>query len=134
MGAMDEIKSNNNVTYRCHYHVVWCPKYRRRVIEGAVDERLKEIIREVCAERRCEIVEMETMPDHVHLLVSVDPQYGVHRLVKQIKGRSSRLLRQEFPALKSRLPTLWTNSYFVATVGGATLEVVKQYVENQRRV
>ena len=131
---MDEIKSNNNVVYRCHYHVVWCPKYRRRVIEGAVDVRLKEIIREVCAERHCEIIELETMPDHVHLLVSVDPQYGVHRLVKQVKGRSSRLLRQEFPTLKSRLPTLWTNSYFVATVGGATLEVVKRYVENQRRV
>lgn len=134
MGAMDEIKSNSNVVYRCHYHVVWCPKYRRRVIEGDVDTRLKEIIREVCAERRCEIVEMETMPDHVHLLVSVDPQYGIHRLVKQVKGRSSRVLRQEFPALKSRLPTLWTNSYFVATVGGAPLEIVKQYVENQRNV
>lgn len=134
MGAMDEIKSNSNVTYGCHYHVVWCPKYRRRVIEGDVDTRLKEIIREVCAERGCEIIELETMPDHVHLLVSVDPQYGIHRLVKQVKGRSSRLLRQEFPTLKSRLPTLWTNSYFVATVGGATLEVVKQYVENQRRV
>ncbi|MGB8019629.1 MAG: IS200/IS605 family transposase [Candidatus Nanopelagicales bacterium] len=131
---MDEIKSNNNVVYRCHYHVVWCPKYRRRVIEGDVDARLKEIIREVCAERRCDIIELETMPDHVHLLVSVDPQYGIHRLVKQVKGRSSRLLRQEFPALKSRLPTLWTNSYFVATVGGAPLEIVKQYVENQRRV
>ena len=134
MGAMDEIKSNSNVVYRCHYHVVWCPKYRRRVIEGDVDTRLKEVIREVCAERRCEIVEMETMPDHVHLLVSVDPQYGIHRLVKQVKGRSSRVLRQEFPALKSRLPTLWTNSYFVATVGGAPLEIVKQYVENQRNV
>lgn len=134
MGTMDEIKSNNNVVYRCHYHVVWCPKYRRRVIEGDVDARLKEIIREVCAERRCDIIELETMPDHVHLLVSVDPQYGIHRLVKQVKGRSSRLLRQEFPALKSRLPTLWTNSYFVATVGGAPLEIVKQYVENQRRV
>ena len=86
----------------------------------------------MCAEQDAHIVEVETMPDHVHLLVSVDPQYGIHRLVKQIKGRSSRLLRAEFPHLKSRLPTLWTNSYFVATVGGATLEVVKRYVENQR--
>jgi putative transposase len=86
----------------------------------------------VYAEREAPIVELETMPDHVHLLVSVDPQYGIHRLVKQIKGRSSRLLRQEFQTLRSRLPTLWTNSYFVATVGGATLEVVKRYVENQR--
>jgi putative transposase len=131
---MDVVRSNNNVVYRCTFHVVWCPKYRRKVIGGAMDVRLKEIIREVCAERDAPIVELETMPDHVHLLVSCDPQYGIHRLVKQIKGRSSRLLRDEFPYLKSRMPTLWTNSYFVATVGGATLEVVKRYVENQRNV
>lgn len=74
------------------------------------------------------------MPDHVHLLVECDPQFGIHRLVKQIKGRSSRFLRAEFPHLKSRIPTLWTNSYFVATVGGASLEVIKQYIENQRNV
>lgn len=129
---MVEVRSNNNVVYRCAYHVVWCPKYRRPVIEGDVADRLKQIIREVTAERECNIIELKTMPDHVHLLVECHPQYGIHRLVKQIKGRSSRVLRQEFPSLKSRLPTLWTNSYFVATVGGATLEVVKQYVENQR--
>ena len=131
---MAEVRSNNNVVYRCTYHVVWCPKYRRPVIEEAVDARLKQIIRDVCAERECNIIELETMPDHVHLLVECDPQYGIHRLVKQIKGRSSRLLREEFPSLKRRLPTLWTNSYFVATVGGAPLEIVKQYVENQRNV
>ncbi len=101
---MDEIRSNRNVVYRCTYHVVWCPKYRRPVIGGRVDARLKQIIREVCAERDAPIVELETMPDHVHLLVSCDPQYGIHRLVKQIKGRSSRLLRQEFPTLKTRIP------------------------------
>ncbi len=72
------------------------------------------------------------MPGHVSLLVTCDPQYGIHRLVTQIKSRTSRLLRAEFPSLRSRLPTLWTNSYFVATVGGATLEVVQRYVENQR--
>lgn len=131
---MVEVRSNNNVIYRCAYHVVWCPKYCRPVITNDVADRLKQIIREVAAERECKIIELETMPDHVHLLVECDPQYGIHRLVKQIKGRSSRVLRQEFPSLKSRLPTLWTNSYFVATVGGATLEVVKQYVENQRNV
>lgn len=129
---MAKVRSNNNIVYRCVYHVVWCPKYRRPVIEGAVDARLKQIIREVCAERECNIIELGTMPDHVHLLVECDPQYGIHRLVKQVKGRSSRLLREEFPSLKRRLPTLWTNSYFVATVGGAPLEIVKQYVENQR--
>lgn len=131
MGVPDEVRSNNNVVYRCTYHVVWCPKYRRKVIEGDVDTRLQQIIREVCAERDAPIVELETMPDHVHLLVSCDPQYGIHRLVKQIKGRSSRYIRQEFPAVRTRIPTLWTNSYFVATVGGATLEIVKQYVANQ---
>lgn len=78
--------------------------------------------------------ELAVMPEHVHLLVEVDPQYGIHRLVHSIKGRSSRLLRQEYPWLRSRLPTLWTNSYFVSTVGGAPLEIIKQYIENQKRV
>lgn len=131
---MEEVKTNNNIAYRCHYDVVWCPKYRRDVIRGAVEYRLKQIIGDVCTERAATIIELETMPDHVRLLVSVDPQYGIHRLVKQIKGRSSRLLREEFPHVRSRIPTLWTNSYFVATVGGATLDVVKQYVANQRNV
>ena len=90
---MEEIRSNNNVTYRCTFHVVWCPKYRRPVITGNIETRLKEIIREVCAERDAPIIELETMPDHVHLLVGCDPQYGIHRLVKGVKGRSSRLLR-----------------------------------------
>ena len=99
---------------------------------GKVDSRLKTIITDVCEERGAELIEMETMPDHVHLLVGVDPQFGVHRLVKLIKGRFSRLLRQELPSLRSRLPTLWTNSYFVATVGGAPLQAIKQYVANER--
>jgi putative transposase len=127
-------KSNNNVVYSCKYHVIWCPKYRRPVLVNGVDERLKDIIQGVCAECHAEILELEVMPDHVHLLVEVDPQYGIHHLVRSIKGRSSRLLRQEFPRLQSRLPTLWTHSYFVATVGGASLEVIKQYIENQKRV
>ena len=102
-------------------------------MEG-VDTRLKEILDGVATETQSEILEMEIMPDHVHLLVEVDPQYGIHKLVKQMKGRSSRLLRQEFDWLRSRLPTLWTNAYFVATVGGAPLETVKQYIENQKHV
>lgn len=77
---------------------------------------------------------MEIMPDHVHLLIEVDPQYGIHRAVKKIKGRTSRILRQEFPILVRRLPTIWTNSYFVSTVGGAPLAVIKQYIENQKNV
>lgn len=128
-----DYKSNRNVVYSCKYHVVWCPKYRRRVLTDGIDERLKDILQEVAIETRSEILEMEVMPDHVHLLVEVDPQYGIHTLIKQMKGRSSRLLRTEFPRLKSRLPTLWTNSYFVSTVGGAPLSMVKQYIESQKR-
>ncbi|MEV0806902.1 IS200/IS605 family transposase [Micromonospora sp. NPDC050200] len=129
---MDGVRSNNNVVYRCTYHVVWCPKYRRPVITDEVDTRLKQIIRDVCAERDAPLIELDTTPDHVQLLVTCDPQFGIHRLVKQIKGRSSRLLRAEFPSLRSRLPTLWTNSYFVATIGDATPEAINHYVENQR--
>lgn len=77
---------------------------------------------------------IDFMPDHVHLLMEVDPQFGIHKAVKQIKGYSSRVLREEFPCLKSRLPSLWTNSYFVSTVGGAPLAVIKQYIENQKNV
>ena len=125
-------KSNNNVVYSCKYHVVWCPKYRRKVLVNGVDARLKEFIKEVCDECNIDIIEMEIMPDHVHLLMEVDPQFGVHKAVKRIKGRSSFVLRQEFPWLTTRLPTLWTNSYFVSTVGGAPLSVIKQYIENQK--
>lgn len=127
-------EANHNVTYDCKYHVVWCSKYRRDVLVDGADTRLKKIIREVCRERQADVVELEVMPDHVHLLVCVDPQYGIHRLVKAIKGRSSRLLRQEFPWCRTRLPSLWTNSYYVATVGGAPLAVVKQYIANQKHV
>ena len=127
-------KSNNNITYCCKYHVVWCPKYRRKVLVHGVDVRLKEIILDVAKEFNSEVIEMEVMPYHVNLLVEVDPQFGIAKVVRYMKGCSSRFLRQEFPWLKSRLPTLWTNSYFVSTVGGAPISVVKQYIENQKNV
>ena len=129
-----DFKTNCNVVYSCKYHVVWCPKYRRKVLVNGVDMRLKEIIHQTAQEFRATVIELEVMPDHVHLLCEVDPQFGIHRLVRNLKGRSSRLLRQEFPWLRSRLPKLWTNSYFVATVGGAPLAVIKQYIENQKGV
>jgi len=129
-----EYKSNNNVVFSCKYHVVWCPKYRRPVLNGEVQKRLKQILAEVAKERRVEIIEFEIMPDHVHLLIEVDPQFGIHRFVKLAKGRSSHDLRKEFKFLTTRLPTLWTNSYFVSTVGGASLETIKKYIENQKNV
>lgn len=85
-------KSNNNIVYSCKYHVVWCPKYRRKVLVGEVETRLRELIVKTCLELK------------------------------------------EFHSLKTRLPTLWTNSYFVSTVGGAPLSVIKQYIENQKKV
>jgi putative transposase len=104
------------------------------VLIDQIAERLKTILREIAAEHQATVLELEMMPDHVHLLCEVDPQYGIHRLVRQMKGRSSRLLRQEFPTLRSRLPTLWTNSYFVSSCGGAPLAVIQQYIENQKNV
>lgn len=127
-------KSNHNVYYSCKYHLVWCPKYRRKVLVEQVVTRLEQIIREVCAEHQSEILSLEILPDHVQLVVECDPQFGIHRLIKLIKGRSSRLLRQGFPSLTTRMPTLWTNSYFCSTVGRAPLSVIKQYIENQKHV
>lgn len=127
-------KPNHSVVYSCKYHVVRCPKYRRSVLANGVDVRLKELIKETCDSLNVEIIKMEIMPDHVHLLMEVDPQFGVHKAVKQIKGYSSKVLRTEFSWLKSRLPTLWTNSCFVSTVEETPLAVIKQYIENQKNV
>ncbi len=127
-------KSHKNVSYSCKYHVVWCPKYRRKVLTEAITKRLTTIMNEVCQEHQAEVLSLEVMPDHVHLLVECDPQFGIHKLVRLMKGRSSRLLRQEFPDLKRKLPTLWTNAYFVSTAGGTALSVMKQYIENQKHV
>jgi len=131
---MKNFKSNRNVVYSCKYYIVWTPKYRRPVLVDGVNTRLKELLEQIAKEIQVDILEMEIMPDHVHLLVEVDPQLGIHKAVKRFKGATSRYLRLEFPHLKSRLPTLWTNSYFVSTVGGAPLEVVKQYIQNQKEV
>ncbi len=124
-------RSTNKTVFSAKYHVIWCPKYRRSVLRDGVDERLKEIIDDVCSEFDAEVIEVEVMADHVHLLVEIPPRVALSRFVQILKGRSSRLLRQEFPRLR-RLPSLWTPSWFVSTVGGAPLAVVRQYVENQK--
>ena len=131
---MSEYKSNNNIVYCCKYHVIWVVKYRRPVLTEKIEARLKEILLEIAQQIDVEISEMEVGEcNHIHLLLSVDPQFGIHKVVKRFKGASSRYLRKEFPELKSRLPTLWTNSYFVTTCGGAPLEIIKEYIENQKR-
>ncbi|WP_424100620.1 IS200/IS605 family transposase [Moorena producens] len=130
----NKFKYNKNIVYSCKYHVVWCPKYRRPVLVEEVEVTLKELLYQIAKEIQVEIIELEVMPDHVHLLCECDPQFGIHRVVKRFKGATSRYLREQFPHLKSRLPTLWTNSYFLSTVGGAPLETIKRYVQNQKEV
>ena len=128
-------QTHNHVVYRCNYHIVWCTKYRRPVLDtDDIRNRLIEIAHGVSRELECEISEIEVMPDHVHMLISVPPKVGIAVAVRRIKGRTSRLLRQEFPSCSTRVPTLWTRSYFCSTVGGAPLAVVKQYIKNQRNV
>ena len=129
---MKTYKSNDNIVYSCKYHVVWCPKYRRKVLTNGVDARLKELLLAYAANISVDIMEMEIMPDHVHILMEVAPQFGINKAVKSMKGYTSKILREEFPYLKTKIPTLWTNSYFVSTVGGVSLEVIKQYIENQK--
>jgi putative transposase len=124
--------SNNNIVYTCRYHIVFCPKYRRKVLTETIANRLKTIILEIVESLNGEVIELEVMADHVHVLLSCDPQFGVHRMVKRIKGASAYTLRKEFPHLKSRLPSLWTNAYFCATVGAVSLETVKKYIEGQK--
>lgn len=126
--------TGNHLVYSCQYHVIFCPKYRRKVLVDGVDVRLKEIILELAELHSFTVIEMEVMPDHVHLLLDCDPKISVMNYVSKIKGASSNKLRKEFPWLKSRLPTLWTRSCFVSSVGSTSLEVVKQYIENQKHV
>jgi putative transposase len=130
---MVEYKSSANTVFSAKNHIVFTPKYRLKILVGGVDVRFKQIVEGLAERLRFEILEMEVMPDHVHLLLEVAPQVGITSLVGRIKGVSSRVLRQEFPILRS-LPSLWTNSCFVSTVGGAPLEIVKRYIEEQKNV
>jgi len=104
------------------------------VLVDKVAERLFKLIPKAALRYRAEVLALEIRPDHVRLLVAVDPQFGIPRLVKHIQAVTSHDLRKQFQSLRTRLPSLWTNSYFVSTVGGAPLEVLKQYVDNQKNV
>ncbi len=126
--------TSEHIVYNCKYHVIFCPKYRRKVLTDGVDERLKQILIETSERHGFEITDLEVMPDHVHLLIDCNPRYGIMQCVKDLKRESASLLRKEFPYLKSRLPNMWTKSVFIASVGSVSLEVVKRYIENQKNV
>ena len=127
-------KEKLGVVYSCKYRVVWCVKYLRPVLLDDVSVRLHEIIRSVAAECDLEIMGVKIWPDHVSLLIEIDPQMGIHKIIKLIKNRSSGLIRSEFDAIKTRVPTLWTNNYFVTTEGYVSDEVVSQFIEQQKHV
>ncbi len=132
INKMDYQHSRNQV-YLLNYHFVWCPKRRRPVLVGGIAQRLREILEGVAQEKQVGILALEIQPDHLHLFVSCSPQMVVHKMVKAFKGRSSNILRREYPSLL-RLPSLWTNSYFVSTAGNVSSETIRKYIEAQSTI
>ena len=133
-GYLPVFKRDQDMIYSCQSPVVWCPTYRRKVLASGVDQCLKESIRPTSLEVRASVIEWEIMPDPLQLLCEVDPQLGMHRAVKYLERRSSRLLRQGLAGLCLLLPAPWMNSCCVPTAGGAPLAVIKPYIENQKGV
>ncbi len=125
-------KRSVTTVYNIGYHLIWCPKYWRKVLVGEVAERLKELLLQKAREIGVEIAQMEVMPDHVHLFVKTDPRNSPHFIVQQLKGYTSRILRKEFPFLKSCLPSLWTRSYYCESVGHISEETIRKYIEDQK--
>ena len=124
-------KENTSV-HLMNFHFVWSPRYRRKLFSGKLRERLIELIREKSDELNCKILQLEVMPDHIHLLIDINPLIGVHTIIQRIKGYTANVLRKKYSSLRSRLPSLWTRSKFVSTVGEVSLETVKKYIEEQK--
>jgi REP-associated tyrosine transposase len=123
---------NAGAVYALKYHVVWCPKYRRPVLVGAVADRLRALLGEKAVELGMTIHALEVMPEHVHLFVESDPTRCVAEIVNRLKGFTSRVLRQEHPSLRSRLPTLWNRSYFAASIGHVSAATIERYIAEQK--
>jgi putative transposase len=126
-------KQHAGGVYTLHYHFVWCPKYRRKVLHGAIAERLKELLHEKADALGVTVGGLEILPDHVHLFVDASPTDAPQYLANQFKGYTSRVLREEFPALKSRLPSLWSRSYYVGSAGHVSADTIQKYIEQQKR-
>lgn len=121
-----------HLVYSCQYHVIFCPKYRRKVLKAPYDEALKNMFYEIAEKYNFSIPDLEIMPDHVHMVIDCDPRFGIAECVKKLKGETAHRLRSGFPELKSRLPNLWTRSTFISSVGCVSLEVVQQYIADQK--
>lgn len=129
---MTKYRTTETTVFCCRYHIIFCPKYRRKVLREPIAERFKQIVMSMQEEQKFYVLGMEVMPDHVHMLLDVDPTIGINVVVARIKGKTAHILNREFPELTRKLPTLWTRSKFIATVGSVSLEVVKKYIEGQK--
>ncbi len=116
------------------YHLIWCPRRRKPVLTGDIARRAKQIIEEKCKEKGWVILSLAIQPDHIHLFVRVWPSDSVALVVKEIKGITARYLREEFHATLSKLPSLWTGSYFASTAGNVSSETIKRYIEAQKGI
>ena len=123
---------NSGAVFSLKYHLVFCHKYRRSVLVGKIADRLKALLASKAAEIDLTIHAMEVMPDHVHLFIESDPRWCPAELANRLKGFTSHALRSEFSELRSRLPTLWSRSYFMATVGNITETAIRRYIETQK--
>jgi len=127
-----EYEHKRNMVYLINYHLIWCPKRGKNILVGDVKERLNVILREVANEKDVKVLALEIMPNHLHLFISAYPTIPVHKLIKAFKGRSSNMLRKEFPELL-KLPSLWTHSYFVSTAGNISNQTIQRYIEAQSK-
>lgn len=130
---VDEYNRKNDTVYKCTYHIIFCPKYRRSILKDGIDIAFKELAYQFANKKDFDILEIEAMPDHVHMMVSLYPSYAPLEMVKQLKYYTANILKQEYPDIKKRVPGLWTRSCFISTVGDAPLDAVKQYIKNQKR-
>ena len=130
---MAEYRKGSHTTYDIKYHLIWVTKYRYKVLEGKIAQRLRELIRQGCEARGMTIIQGSISKDHVHMLLSCPPDLAPSKIVQYIKGRSSKLIQDEFPELKKRYwgQHLWARGYFCATVGSVDAETIRLYVENQ---
>jgi putative transposase len=128
-----EYQHGSHTVYDVKYHIIWVTKYRYQVLRGEIAVRVRELVRQTCLSREITIVKGSVGKDHVHVLLSCPPTMAPSRIVQYIKGRTSRLIQEEFPHLKKRYwgKHLWARGYFCATVGAVTDELIKEYIANQ---
>ena len=127
-------KTNSHTVYNLGYHIIWCVKYRKELLVGEIEERLKELLISKSNENGWDIESLEVMPDHVHLFIKSTPSDSVSHIVSQLKGYTANMLRKEFRILRSRLPTLWTRSFYCESVGHISESTIVKYIENQKNV